>query len=449
MEKADALPRGDRGRARRRAAGREVRARPDDRTTSTRSARSSRTTRRRCTSSRRRSGRAPARPCRASWPRRSCARRRATSSSRCWPPPPRRPARSPTTSRDGIGVTDVHPAEKPRQPGASAPAYALQNLLVAERRRIAATQMRLLKAQIALRRRRRRARRARRRRLPQAAARREHGPQRARGDDAQRAGGIFKTIMDRYKEAAKGDAPRPDRDRQGLARRPRPHHGPAQQQARRAAARRTTAAGSTSTPCTSPATCMWEPAELAVCEALIDDRGSPRALRPQRQGRRVLRRVPGEAPRRASAHPRPERRLTDACRTRRPSPPARSRSWSCRAARRRGPGGRTAARTVAETLVDTSLRGVDSHGVARIPDYAMRLRAGVLNARPRPAVLRRDGAVALVDGDQGPGPGRGHPRHRPVDRARARARRRRRRGAAQRALRRGRVLQPAAPPRRG
>src|SRR5918998_5114294 len=50
---------------------------------------------------------------------------------------------------DGVGVTDVHPAETPREPGASAPAFALRNLLVAERRRIAATQMRLLKGQIA------------------------------------------------------------------------------------------------------------------------------------------------------------------------------------------------------------------------------------------------------------------------------------------------------------
>src|SRR5215203_4291642 len=32
---------------------------------------------------------------------------------------------------DGIGVTDVHPAETPREPGASAPAFALRNLLVA------------------------------------------------------------------------------------------------------------------------------------------------------------------------------------------------------------------------------------------------------------------------------------------------------------------------------
>ena len=48
----------------------------------------------------------------------------------------------------GFGVSDVHPAEHPREPGASAPAFALRNLLVAERRRIAATQMRMLKAQV-------------------------------------------------------------------------------------------------------------------------------------------------------------------------------------------------------------------------------------------------------------------------------------------------------------
>ena len=51
----------------------------------------------------------------------------------------------------------------------------------------------------------------------------------------------------------------------------------------------------------------------------------------------------------------------------------------------------------------TSLRGTDSHGVARLPVYIERLRAGVLNARPRPSVLKRDGVVAVVDGDQGPG----------------------------------------------
>ena len=51
----------------------------------------------------------------------------------------------------------------------------------------------------------------------------------------------------------------------------------------------------------------------------------------------------------------------------------------------------------------TSLRGVDSHGVARVPVYCERLRTGVLNTRPRPSVARREGAVAVVDGDHGPG----------------------------------------------
>jgi LDH2 family malate/lactate/ureidoglycolate dehydrogenase len=54
-------------------------------------------------------------------------------------------------------------------------------------------------------------------------------------------------------------------------------------------------------------------------------------------------------------------------------------------------------------LVWTSLRGTDSHGVARVPIYVERLRGGVLNPRPRPSVVRRDGAVAVVDGDRGPG----------------------------------------------
>jgi LDH2 family malate/lactate/ureidoglycolate dehydrogenase len=61
------------------------------------------------------------------------------------------------------------------------------------------------------------------------------------------------------------------------------------------------------------------------------------------------------------------------------------------------------AAIVAETLVATSLRGVDSHGVARLPIYVERLRAGVLNPRQRPRVERRNGAVAVMDADGGPG----------------------------------------------
>jgi LDH2 family malate/lactate/ureidoglycolate dehydrogenase len=58
---------------------------------------------------------------------------------------------------------------------------------------------------------------------------------------------------------------------------------------------------------------------------------------------------------------------------------------------------------VAEALVWTSVRGTDSHGVARLPVYVERLRDRVINTSPRPSVARRDGAVAVVDGDRGPG----------------------------------------------
>jgi LDH2 family malate/lactate/ureidoglycolate dehydrogenase len=62
-----------------------------------------------------------------------------------------------------------------------------------------------------------------------------------------------------------------------------------------------------------------------------------------------------------------------------------------------------AAATVTGMLVETSLRGVDSHGIARVPVYVERLQAGVINPRPRPAIVSRHGALATVDGDHGPG----------------------------------------------
>ena len=178
--------------------------------------------------------------------------------------------------RGGIGVTDVHPAEKPRQPGASAPAYALQNLLVAERRRIAATQMRLLKAQISF--------------GDLAGARAERGGDSYRKQLAganmdlnemeqtsHSADGIFKTIMDRYKDSAKGDGrvrividkdwrvvrahitgPRSNKLAAQLL---QDHSGWFDLNALHLARHVT-----------------WEPAELAVCEALIDHRGNPRSF---------------------------------------------------------------------------------------------------------------------------------------------------------------------------
>jgi ureidoglycolate dehydrogenase (NAD+) len=62
-----------------------------------------------------------------------------------------------------------------------------------------------------------------------------------------------------------------------------------------------------------------------------------------------------------------------------------------------------AAETVAVSLVAANRRGVDSHGVARLPVYAQRLRVGSMNGRPQPKVERVHGAVALIDADHGPG----------------------------------------------
>jgi hypothetical protein len=175
---------------------------------------------------------------------------------------------------DGIGVADRWPAEQPREPGASAPAFALRNLVVAERRRIAATQMRLLKAQVTI--------------ATGAEARAMAGDEsyRARLTGANKdlneleetthsAAGIFKTLFERYKDAAKGYAQvtivldSEWRVVRAHIRAPRGHKLAGQLLADNGGwfdlndlhlVRHVT----------------WEPAELAVCEALFDNRGVPR-----------------------------------------------------------------------------------------------------------------------------------------------------------------------------
>ena len=62
------------------------------------------------------------------------------------------------------------------------------------------------------------------------------------------------------------------------------------------------------------------------------------------------------------------------------------------------------ARKVAECLLEAELRGVDSHGLVRLPVYGKRIRAGVVKSRPAITVQRRYAAAALVDGDNGLGP---------------------------------------------
>ena len=61
------------------------------------------------------------------------------------------------------------------------------------------------------------------------------------------------------------------------------------------------------------------------------------------------------------------------------------------------------ARYCAECLVEADLRGVSSHGVARLPVYARRLREGILNPAPTLTVTERMPVAAHVDGDNGIG----------------------------------------------
>lgn len=64
------------------------------------------------------------------------------------------------------------------------------------------------------------------------------------------------------------------------------------------------------------------------------------------------------------------------------------------------------ARTISEVLIWAGLRGVDSHGVARVPRYLELLHSGEANATP---AMRLDSsaagvAVAVLDADRAPGP---------------------------------------------
>ncbi|MEJ8859315.1 Ldh family oxidoreductase [Variovorax robiniae] len=52
-----------------------------------------------------------------------------------------------------------------------------------------------------------------------------------------------------------------------------------------------------------------------------------------------------------------------------------------------------AARTAAHVLVRTSLRGIDTHGISRLPLYAEKLKSGEVNARPSIRLESRDGMM--------------------------------------------------------
>src|SRR3989304_2574267 len=56
-------------------------------------------------------------------------------------------------------------------------------------------------------------------------------------------------------------------------------------------------------------------------------------------------------------------------------------------------------------LIWANLRGVDSHGVIRIPRYLDLLRRKSINAAPNMRIERKDGAVVVLDADRAPGAG--------------------------------------------
>jgi LDH2 family malate/lactate/ureidoglycolate dehydrogenase len=58
----------------------------------------------------------------------------------------------------------------------------------------------------------------------------------------------------------------------------------------------------------------------------------------------------------------------------------------------------------AEVLVWANLRGVDSHGVLRIPSYLEMIDAGMMNPRPKIQVLKETPATLTIDGDRALGP---------------------------------------------
>jgi L-2-hydroxycarboxylate dehydrogenase (NAD+) len=61
------------------------------------------------------------------------------------------------------------------------------------------------------------------------------------------------------------------------------------------------------------------------------------------------------------------------------------------------------AQSAAEVLVSADLRGIDSHGVARLSGYVRLWEAQRVNARPEVRVVHQTPSTAVVDGDSGLG----------------------------------------------
>ncbi len=61
------------------------------------------------------------------------------------------------------------------------------------------------------------------------------------------------------------------------------------------------------------------------------------------------------------------------------------------------------ARVAADVLVQADLRGIDSHGMARLSRYVTGIQQGMMKPRPNPKVVRETPVTATIDGDAGLG----------------------------------------------
>ena len=61
------------------------------------------------------------------------------------------------------------------------------------------------------------------------------------------------------------------------------------------------------------------------------------------------------------------------------------------------------ARLAADVLIASDLRGIDSHGVARLSGYIRLWEKGRINATPNITIVHETATTATVDGDSGLG----------------------------------------------
>lgn len=61
------------------------------------------------------------------------------------------------------------------------------------------------------------------------------------------------------------------------------------------------------------------------------------------------------------------------------------------------------ARTVSDNLIEAQLRGVQSHGIAKVVDYADYIEKGKFNAKPDIQILKESISTISIDGDHGMG----------------------------------------------